>query len=65
MGKGSGIDSVKWWLNDLGIQSTDDQALAVVGAVKRFAIDHKRLLTRDEFRRIADETLAAMPVAAH
>ena len=65
MGKGSGIDSVKWWLNDLGIQPTDDQALAVVGAVKRFAIDHKRLLTRDEFRRIADETLAAMPVAAH
>ncbi|MFN8481845.1 MAG: pyruvate carboxyltransferase [Anaerolineae bacterium] len=62
MGKGSGIDSVKWWLNDLGIQPTDEEAMAVVAAVKRFAIDHKRLLTRDEFRQIAEQTLTVARV---
>jgi isopropylmalate/homocitrate/citramalate synthase len=59
MGKGSGIDSVKSWLKRLGVQATEEQALAVVAAVKEFSLEHKRLLTEQEFKTIVGQTIPA------
>lgn len=59
MGKGSGIDSVKIWLERLQIRVTDEQALAVLAAVKGWGLAHKRLMTEDEFGVLAKQVLAA------
>ena len=58
MGKGSGIDSVKWKLEQMQIPSNDEQAMAVLQAVKQFGLTEKRLMSDDEFRTIAQDTLA-------
>ena len=56
-GKGSGIDSVKNGLKQLGVKFTEEEAMSVVVAVKEFSLKHKRLLTDQEFRTIVDATL--------
>jgi isopropylmalate/homocitrate/citramalate synthase len=53
LGKGSGIDSVKARLKQIGVTATEDEALAVVAAVKELSLRHKRLLSDEEFRTIA------------
>lgn len=58
MGKGSGLDSVKMWLNQLEIEATDDEANQILAAVKEFALDNKRLLTKEDFREIANGFVA-------
>ena len=63
MGKGSGIDSVKQWLEKFHIHASDDQAMEVLLAVKDFGIESKRLMTEDEFRKLANETISAQPAA--
>ncbi len=63
MGKGSGIDSVKQWLEKFQIHASDEQAMDVLLAVKDFGIETKRLLTEDEFRKLANETISAQPAA--
>ena len=60
LGKGSGIDSVKAALRNLGIQASEEEAMKVVAAVKDFSLRHKRLLTDSEFRQIVDTTLPNM-----
>jgi isopropylmalate/homocitrate/citramalate synthase len=57
MGKGSGIDSVKAWLAEMGIEASDDEALKMTANVKNFSLKEKRLLTEKEFRKIADDVL--------
>jgi isopropylmalate/homocitrate/citramalate synthase len=57
-GKGSGIDSIKGALKSIGLAYTEDEAMKVLAAVKQFSLDHKRLLTPDEFKRVSTETLA-------
>ncbi len=57
LGKGSGIDSIKNALKNLGVQANDEEAMKVVVAVKDFSLCHKRLLTDAEFRKIVDTTL--------
>lgn len=59
MGKGSGIDSVKMWLHKLEIEASEEEAMGVLMAVKRFGLKHKRLLSEKEFETLAQETLAA------
>jgi isopropylmalate/homocitrate/citramalate synthase len=59
MGKGSGIDSIKIWLERFQIQASDEQAQAILMAVKAKGSDTSRLLTDEEFRSIADEAIAA------
>ncbi len=56
-GKGSGIDSVKNGLKNLGVTFTDEEAMRVVVAVKEFSLRHKRLLTDAEFRDAVNSTL--------
>lgn len=58
MGKGSGIDSVKMWLHKLEIEANEDEALAVLGAVKQFGLNHKRLMSEEEFESLANQVLA-------
>jgi len=57
LGKGSGIDSIKNALRNLGVQATEEEAMSVVSAVKEFSLRHKRLLTDQEFRSIVSSTL--------
>jgi isopropylmalate/homocitrate/citramalate synthase len=59
MGKGSGIDSIKIWLEKFQIQATDEQAQAILMAVKAKGSDTSRLLTDEEFRSIASDAIAA------
>jgi isopropylmalate/homocitrate/citramalate synthase len=63
MGKGSGIDSVKAWLVQLGIEASDDEALKMTANVKSFSLKTKRLLTEAEFRNIAKEVLGQRAAA--
>jgi len=63
MGKGSGIDSVKTWLEQLGIEASEDEALKMTANVKTFSLKNKRLLTEDEFRNIAKEVLGQRAAA--
>lgn len=55
LGKGSGIDSVKIWLNRLGIKATDEEALTLLQLVKNYSLEKKGLLTEDEFRDLVEE----------
>jgi isopropylmalate/homocitrate/citramalate synthase len=57
MGKGSGIDSVKAGLRNLGVPFTEEEAMRVVSAVKDFSLRHKRLLTEVEFRDVVEAIL--------
>lgn len=57
MGKGSGLDSVKMWLNQLEIEATDREAEQILMAVKEFSLNNKRLLTKDDFREIANRVI--------
>jgi len=57
LGKGSGIDSIKAALKDMGVQASDEEAMQVVAGVKEFSLQHKRLLTEGEFRSIVAKTL--------
>ena len=57
MGKGSGIDSVKFWLTRFQIMATDEEAMEILQAVKAFGLEHKRLLSDDEFVGLARQVL--------
>jgi isopropylmalate/homocitrate/citramalate synthase len=58
MGKKSGIDSISVWSEKLGIEFTEEEALAVLTQVKLKSHDLKRVLTEDEFRKIAENVKA-------
>jgi isopropylmalate/homocitrate/citramalate synthase len=57
LGKGSGIDSIKAALKDIGVQANDEEAMQVVVGVKEFSLEHKRLLTDAEFRAVVGKVL--------
>jgi isopropylmalate/homocitrate/citramalate synthase len=58
MGKGSGIDSIKNRLQKKGIDFTEEEAMSVVSAVKEFSLQHKRLLSDQEFDSIVESIFA-------
>jgi isopropylmalate/homocitrate/citramalate synthase len=57
LGKGSGIDSIKAALKGIGVQATEEEAMQVVAGVKEFSLQHKRLLTDEEFRSVVAKVL--------
>ncbi len=57
MGKGSGLDSVKVWLEEAHLTATEDQVAKILSIVKSYSLEKKRLLTKAEFREIAEEVL--------
>ncbi|NIM45410.1 MAG: hypothetical protein GTO54_07265 [Nitrososphaeria archaeon] len=58
MGKKSGIDSIAVWSQKLGMELTEEEALAVLGQVKLRSHDLKRVLSEDEFREIVEKVKA-------
>ncbi|MFC1908630.1 hypothetical protein ACFLXD_01990 [Chloroflexota bacterium] len=58
MGKYSGLDNVIVWSEKLGITLDREQALAVINQVKVQSLELKRVLTEDEFRKIAESVLS-------
>ncbi len=63
MGKGSGIDSVKTWLEHLGIEASEEEATKMTAAVKLHSLNTKRLLTEAEFRKIANDVIGQRAAA--
>lgn len=57
LGKGSGLDSVKIWAEQIDVELSDDQAMEVLLGVKQFALEKKRLLNPDDFRRIVEQVV--------
>ena len=57
MGKGSGLDSVKVWLEEEKMNATEDQVAKILAVVKSVSLEHKRLLTKAEFREIAEDVV--------
>ena len=57
MGKGSGLDSVKVWLEEEKMSATEDQVAKILAVVKSVSLEHKRLLTKAEFREIAEDVV--------
>jgi isopropylmalate/homocitrate/citramalate synthase len=55
MGKGSGLDSVKVWLDEEHMTASEDEVAKILSIVKSFSLERKRLLTKAEFRDIAED----------
>ncbi|MFO7986100.1 MAG: hypothetical protein R6U38_09555 [Desulfatiglandaceae bacterium] len=55
MGKKSGLDNIWVWCDKLGLELDEDDALAVLQAVKLRSHDLKRVLSENEFMAIAEE----------
>ncbi|MBC7241858.1 MAG: pyruvate carboxyltransferase [Anaerolineae bacterium] len=58
LGKNSGLDSIRIWLNDLGREATEEQMTEILMQLKSESMQKKRLLTVDEFLNIVDRVLA-------
>lgn len=55
LGKGSGLDSVKLWLKEKGIDITDEATLnQILAKVKQRSLEKKALLEESEFREIVE-----------
>ena len=63
MGKGSGIDSVKMWLEQMGIEASDEEALKMTMEVKKYSLGTKKLLTEGEFRKVAQDVVGQRAAA--
>ena len=57
LGKGSGLDSVKIWAEQINVELNDDEAMEVLLGVKQFALEKKRLLNPDDFQRIVEQVV--------
>lgn len=57
LGKGSGRDSILYWLDKMGRSASKEQVTEMMTLVKDKAMQEKRLLTECEFREIADKVL--------
>ncbi|WP_040621841.1 LeuA family protein [Rhodovulum sp. PH10] len=57
MGKGSGIDSVNLWLQECGMQASQDDAMKILMTVKQHALKTKKMLTKGEFRDLARKVI--------
>jgi isopropylmalate/homocitrate/citramalate synthase len=60
LGKGSGVDNVREYLDIIGRKTDDDdQLLELLREVKATSLDKRGLLDEDDFRTIADRVLGA------
>ncbi len=59
LGKKSGLDSIDFKAKELGISIAPEHRAEILAAVKKFAIAERRIITDDEFRRIAAEATPA------
>lgn len=61
LGKGSGLDSVRMWADRTGVTMDEAQMTQMLAAVKEFSLVHKRLLTDQEVRSLAEAGQAVSP----
>jgi isopropylmalate/homocitrate/citramalate synthase len=52
LGKGSGVDSIAYFLEQMGITATPDQMQQLLTGVKERSLREKRLLSLEEFRQM-------------
>ncbi len=52
LGKGSGLDNVNDWIGRLGLSVDEARRADLLQEVKRFGLEHKRLLTDEDFLAI-------------
>jgi isopropylmalate/homocitrate/citramalate synthase len=64
MGKGSGIDSINMWLQDVGMQVSEEDAMKVLQATKLHSLKNKKMLSHAEFRDLARSVLGRTQQAA-
>lgn len=57
IGKKSGAFSIKWRLEELGYEATDEQIETILAKVKELAIQKKWALTDDEFKQIYEDVV--------
>jgi isopropylmalate/homocitrate/citramalate synthase len=55
LGKGSGLDSVALWLDRIGLSADPEEMQEILLEVKAKSLEKRRLLTEEEFRKIAEE----------
>jgi len=58
MGKGSGIDSVRIWLEKIGVGASDEEAVAILKEVKALGGSTKQLLTIEQFTTIVNRSVS-------
>ncbi len=58
LGKGSGIDSIAYFLEQMGIEATPDQMQRLLGEVKERSLREKRLVSVEELRQMLKPELA-------
>jgi len=63
IGKGSGIDSIKAKLKELGIKASEEEAMKVLMAIKQRSLETKSLLTNEEVREVI-ATVLPQPVGS-
>ncbi len=54
LGKGSGIDSIAFFLDRLGIEASQEQMAALLAEVKERSLRGKKLVTPEEFKMMAE-----------
>jgi isopropylmalate/homocitrate/citramalate synthase len=57
LGKGSGVDSVGYWLKRSGFEASPEQTLELTTLVKERSLEKKGLLTEEEFRKLAGRVI--------
>lgn len=58
LGKGSGTDSIAYWLRRIGLTASPEQILELTAMVKERSMEKKGLLAGDEFEQVARSYLA-------
>lgn len=59
LGKGSGIDSIHYYLDQFGIRASDEQAMDLLQQVKSRSLERKALIDLEEFRKMAEATVGS------
>ena len=57
LGKGSGIDSIHYYLDQFGLRATDEEAMDLLQQVKSRSLERKALIDLEEFRKMAEATV--------
>lgn len=58
LGKGSGVDSIRVWLERNDLSASEDEILEILGIVKAKSLQKKALLTDDEFVECARKVIS-------
>ena len=60
----AGFDSVNMWLQDVGMQVSEEDAMKVLQATKLYSLKNKKMLSHAEFRDLARSVLGKTQAVA-